>query len=606
MCGIIGYTGIRNAAEILIESLGKLEYRGYDSAGIAVFENGTVRTAKTMGRLSNLQKRIEETGIPKGFCGIGHTRWATHGEPSEINSHPHSYGKVILVHNGIIENYMQIKASLVAGGNHFISETDTETAVQLIDYYYDGNPMEAIIHAVGRIKGSYAFAIMFSDLPDQLFAVRKDSPLIVGIGNEENFITSDISAILNHTRRYYLIDEQEIAVITKESIKIFDFSCQDITAQKEIMTADWDVESAEKCGYPHFMLKEIMEQPKALASAINPRFVNGNKGILAEEIPDTSEIDRLIIVACGSAMHAGLLGKYAIEKLARIPVDVCIASEFRYANPILRKGDVVVIISQSGETADSLAALRLVKSQQIPVYAIVNVVGSSIAREADHVIYIYAGPEIAVATTKAFTAQVAVLYTLALRLADDRRTISEEYADVVAEALKKLPDDVNKVLGNMEKYQQLASVIQNKHDLFFIGRGQDYALCCEGSLKLKEISYMHSEAYAAGELKHGTISLITEGVPCIAVATEDALTEKTISNIKEVKARGAYVIYVTKQGRADALDFCDQIIELPETEEILMPVIGVVPLQMLAYYTAVYRGCDVDKPRNLAKSVTVE
>lgn len=608
MCGIVGYAGDRQAAGILVDGLEKLEYRGYDSAGIAVFENGHICVEKAKGRLSNLEEKLRRDGVPVGNVGIGHTRWATHGEPSDINSHPHTHGRVTLVHNGIIENYLSLKHSLEAMGNVFASETDTEVIAHLIDYYYSGDPMDAIVRAVGRLEGSYALGVLFSDIPDRLFAVRKDSPLIVGVGSDGNFIASDVPAILAHTRKYYLIDQQELAVVSGAGVRIFDFGGNDITSEKTLMTADWDVEAAEKGGYAHFMLKEIHEQPDTLKRAILPHFACGLEGILKEEIPDTSGIKRLVIVACGSAMNAGLLGKYAIEKLARVPVDVCIASEFRYADPILGEGDVVVVISQSGETADSLAALRLAKSRGVPVYAIVNVVGSSIAREADNTIYIWAGPEIAVATTKAFTSQVAVLYTLALRLAIDRKTISDERANSLAEAMKSLPDVVAKTLTDdrIALYQHLASLNRSKHDFFIIGRGQDYAAGCEGAMKIKEVSYLHCESYAAGELKHGTISLITEGVPCLAIATDRSLVEKTVSNIKEVKARGGQVVFLCTEGLAKGQDFYDYAIELPETDGLLMPIVAIVPVQTYAYYTAVYRGCDVDKPRNLAKSVTVE
>ena len=608
MCGIVGYAGDRQAAGILVDGLEKLEYRGYDSAGIAVFENGHICVEKAKGRLSNLEEKLRRDGVPVGNVGIGHTRWATHGEPSDINSHPHTHGRVTLVHNGIIENYLSLKHSLEAMGNVFTSETDTEVIAHLIDYYYSGDPMDAIVRAVGRLEGSYALGVLFSDIPDRLFAVRKDSPLIIGVGSDGNFIASDVPAILAHTRKYYLIDQQELAVVSGAGVRIFDFGGNDITSEKTLMTADWDVEAAEKGGYAHFMLKEIHEQPDTLKRAILPHFACGLEGILKEEIPDTSGIKRLVIVACGSAMNAGLLGKYAIEKLARVPVDVCIASEFRYADPILGEGDVVVVISQSGETADSLAALRLAKSCGVPVYAIVNVVGSSIAREADNTIYIWAGPEIAVATTKAFTSQVAVLYTLALRLAIDRKTISDERANSLAEAMKSLPDVVAKTLTDdrIALYQHLASLNRSKHDFFIIGRGQDYAAGCEGAMKIKEVSYLHCESYAAGELKHGTISLITEGVPCLAIATDRSLVEKTVSNIKEVKARGGQVVFLCTEGLAKGQDFYDYAIELPETDGLLMPIVAIVPVQTYAYYTAVYRGCDVDKPRNLAKSVTVE
>ena len=609
MCGIVGYTGRKQAAEILIEGLKKLEYRGYDSAGIAVFENGAIRVEKAKGRLANLEEKLDKSGIPVGNIGIGHTRWATHGAPSDINSHPHAHGHVTLVHNGIIENYLALRQKFEQMGNVFVSQTDTEVIAHLVDFYYSKchNASEAIISALGRVEGSYALGVLFDDIPDTLFAVRKDSPLIVGLGEDENFIASDVPAILAHTRDYYLIEQNELAVLKADGVKLYDFDGNDITAAKERMTADWDVEAAEKGGYPHFMLKEIYEQPGTLARAIMPHFVNGIDGILKEEIPETGDIKRFIIVACGSAMNAGLLGKSIIERLARVPVDVCIASEFRYVNPIMREGDVMIVISQSGETADSLAALRLAKKAGIPVYAIVNVVGSSIAREADHTIYIWAGPEIAVATTKAYTSQVAVLDLLALRLAIDRKTITRERATEIMEGMKRLPDLASAILTdeNMEHYKKLAALNINNHDFFIIGRGQDYALGCEGSMKIKEVSYMHCEAYAAGELKHGTISLITQDIPCLAIVTDRALAEKTISNIKEIKARGGHVVYLCAEGMAKG-DFFDEFIEIPQIDDVLMPLLAIIPVQAYAYYSAVCRGCDVDKPRNLAKSVTVE
>ncbi len=605
MCGIVGYIGNKQAADILVEGLSRLEYRGYDSAGIAVYGEDGLKIVKTMGRMDDLRKNLNEFGKPVGSVGIGHTRWATHGEPSDINSHPHKIGRVTLVHNGIIENYVTLKKALADAGRTFISSTDTEVAVQLIDSLYNGDPLAAITAALEQLHGSYAFGILFDDIPDTIYAVRKDSPLVVGLGEGENFIASDIPAVLKYTREYILIEEKEIAIIRRDGVKILDIKGNEI--QKDTFKASWDIEAAEKGGYPHFMLKEIHEQPKTLRATISPRLQNGPAGILKEEIDDTLKMERLLIVACGSAMHTGLLGKNAIEKLARVPVDVHIASEFRYSDPIMKQGDAMIIISQSGETADSIAALRLAKQHGIPVYAIVNVVGSTIAREADYVIYTWAGPEIAVATTKAYSAQAATLYMLALRMAVDRKTISDERANQLFNALNELPDKVAEILdNNMAHYEKLAAMNKDVHDLFYIGRGQDYALCCEGSLKLKEISYMHSEAYAAGELKHGTISLVTEGVPVVAIATDDSITEKTISNIKEVKARGAFVIYVCKKGAAAEGDFYDALIELPVTDEVLMPIVAIVPLQSYAYYTAVCKGCDVDKPRNLAKSVTVE
>lgn len=608
MCGIVGYNGSREASDVLMEGLGRLEYRGYDSAGIAVFDGVTVVTRKAKGRLRNLKEKLVKEGMPKGRLGIGHTRWATHGEPSDRNSHPHTHGRVTLVHNGILENYRSLKESMVTMGNVFLSETDTEVAAHLIDHYYQGDPVEAIVRAVGRIEGSYALGILFEDRPDCLYAVRKDSPLIVAIGRGESFIASDVPAILAYTREYYLLEREEVAILTPDGVRICDFDGKDITGEKELLHADWDVEAAEKGGYPHFMLKETHEQPQTLERVLLSHLAGGTAGILKEEIPSTEGIERLIIVGCGSATNAGLVGKTVIEGLARVPVDVVTASEFRYADPILREGDAVVVISQSGETADSLAALRLAKGKGIPVYAVVNVVGSSIAREADRIIYLMAGPEIAVATTKAYTSQVAVLYLLALRLACDRKTVDTVYAERLVAEMKRLPALVAGLLSEerIAQYQHLASYNTNKHDYFIIGRGQDYAVGCEGAMKIKEVSYLHCEAYAAGELKHGTISLITEGVPCLTIATDPLLWEKTVSNAKEVKARGGEILLLCTEGMAAGQDFCDFVIELPAVLPILMPLLAIVPIQAYAYYTAVCRGCDVDKPRNLAKSVTVE
>lgn len=604
MCGIVGYVGEQQCVPILVGGLKKLEYRGYDSAGVAVFTAKGIKVIKSKGRLSALEKRIAAQGMPEGVMGIGHTRWATHGEPSDVNSHPHKAEKAVVVHNGIIENYLEIRSSLEAKGIAFVSQTDTEAAAHLISFYYHGDPIAAIQSAIARIRGSYALGIMFTDRPDTLYAVRKDSPLIVGEGDGQNFIASDIPAILSHTRDYYLLDEQEIAVLTRDSIRFVDLYGE--TVVKEKITATWDVSAAEKAGYPHFMLKEIYEQPRALKDTLCPRLADGLTGILETELDGLPVPERIHLVGCGSAMHAAMLGRNAIEKYARIPVTVDIASEFRYRAPILAKGDLCVIISQSGETADTLAALRLAKRQGVPVAAIVNVVGSSIAREADYVMYTWAGPEIAVATTKAFSCQTAMLYLLALRLSLQRKTLTEKEAGNLAQALCDLPALVGAALQSDGDCKRLASLYQNSHDLFFIGRGQDYCLCCEGSLKLKEISYMHSEAYAAGELKHGTISLVTEGMPVIAVTTEAALYEKTVSNIKEVKARGASVVLLTSVPDAGSADFADHVIALPQAQELVLPLAGVVVLQLFAYYTAVLRGCDVDKPRNLAKSVTVE
>ncbi len=603
MCGIVGYIGDKNSTEILIDGLKKLEYRGYDSAGVAVFENDKVNLIKAKGRIKNLEDKIGEN-VPQGVCGIGHTRWATHGEPSDVNSHPHRSGKVTLVHNGIIENYSELREQMKSEGRVFLSETDTEVAAQLIDKYYDGDPMDAIYTAVSQIRGSYAFGILFDDYPDKLFAIRKDSPLIVGIGEGENFIASDIPAILSRTNKYYLLEENELAIITSGGIEIFGKDRAPIT--KDVFTATWDVSAAEKGGYDHFMLKEINEQPKVLSDTIMPRLKNGADKIFAEEMPDISKIKRLHVVACGSALHAGMVGKHVIERIAKVPVITEVASEFRYSNLLFEEGDAVVLISQSGETADTLAALRIAKSMGIPTIAIVNVVGSTIAREADIVLYTWAGPEIAVATTKAYTCQVAVMLMLALRFAHERKTVSAEELEKYADLLKQIPDMVAGELENSEIYKEMTESYKDCEDLFFIGRGYDCALCWEASIKLKEISYIHSEAYAAGELKHGTISLIEPGMPVIAIASGDKLFEKTISNVKEVKARGAKVILVCKKGAVVDSTIYDHLIEVPDVDEFIRPIAAIVPLQIFAYYTACARGCDVDKPRNLAKSVTVE
>lgn len=603
MCGIVGYIGDKNSTEILIDGLKKLEYRGYDSAGVAVFENNEIKIIKSKGRIKNLEDKIGDE-VPQGVCGIGHTRWATHGAPSDVNSHPHRSGKVTLVHNGIIENYSELREQMKAEGRVFVSETDTEVAAQLIDKYYDGDPITAIYDAISKIRGSYAFGVLFDDCPDKLFAVRKDSPLIVGIGEGENFIASDIPAILSRTNQYYLLEENELAIITSDSIEILNKDKAPI--QKDVFTATWDVSAAEKGGYDHFMLKEINEQPKVLNDTIMPRLKNGAKSVLADEMPDISKIKRLHVVACGSALHAGMVGKHMIEKIAKVPVLTEVASEFRYSNLLFEDGDAVVLISQSGETADTLAALRIAKSMGIPTIAIVNVVGSTIAREADIVLYTWAGPEIAVATTKAYTCQVSVMLMLALRFASERKTISDEELERLTGLLEEIPNVVAQELENAEDYKEICESYKNCEDLFFIGRGYDCALCWEASIKLKEISYIHSEAYAAGELKHGTISLIEPGMPVIAIATGDMLFEKTISNVKEVKARGAKVILVCKKGAVVDNTIYDHIIEVPDVDEFIRPIAAIVPLQIFAYYTACARGCDVDKPRNLAKSVTVE
>ena len=606
MCGIVGYIGQRDCAEVLVGGLEKLEYRGYDSAGIAVFENGVVRVVKTKGRLKDMEAKMRREGTPRGHCGIGHTRWATHGEPSDANSHPHGNGRVTIVHNGIIENYREIKAFLSEQGYTFDSETDSESVAKLLDFYYDGDPLAAIRQVLPMLRGSYALGILFRDFPERIYAVRKDSPLIAAAGDGESFIASDVPAILKYTRRYYLLEQDEIVQLDGDGIRVFDLYGREL--QKEQQTATWDVESAEKGGYPHFMLKEIHEQPAAVAATVNPRVKDGLPDLTEAGLTDEllAGVGGIWIVACGTAMHAGMVGKATVEAVARVPVTVEIASEFRYRDPILRPDDLVVIISQSGETADTLAALRLAKARGVRTLAVVNVVGSSIAREADSVLYTWAGPEIAVASTKAYSVQLAVMYLFALRLALARDAIDTAECARLTALLQGVPRHVERILSACEDCKFIASKLVNTDSLFFIGRGLDYALSMEGSLKLKEISYIHSEAYAAGELKHGTISLITENVPVFAVATQRALFEKTVSNIREVKARGAEVTLLCREDAAVSDDIADHVLRLPADDDLLMPLLAAVPLQLLAYYASVLRGCDVDKPRNLAKSVTVE
>lgn len=609
MCGIVGYVGHRDCSDVLVSALTKLEYRGYDSAGIAVFENGEIKTVKTKGKLKDLEDKLAAVGKPDGHIGIGHTRWATHGEPSDVNSHPHSGARVTIVHNGIIENYIELKEFLVSKGREFISDTDTEVVAQLLDYKYNGNPLETIDAVMAELKGSFALGIMFKDFPDRIFAVRRESPLIVGVAEGECFIASDVPAILQYTRDYYLLEHDEIATLSGEGVTFVDEHLDSI--EKELKTADWDMEAAEKGGYPHFMIKEINEQPLAIRTTIMPRIKDGlpcleECGITLEKL---REFNNITIVACGTAMHAGMVGKYVIEDLARVPVNVDIASEFRYRNPIVGKGDLVIIISQSGETADSLAAMRLAKQKGATTLAIVNAKGSSIAREADMLIYTLAGPEIAVASTKAYITQLSVVYLFAFELALAKETVSVAECKRLVSALMKMPDAVQYVIDNCEdKCKYIATKLVTAESLLYIGRGLDYALSMEGSLKLKEVSYIHSESYAAGELKHGTISLIDEDMPVISVATQTDVIPKTISNIVEVKSRGAKIILVCTDACARELKdgVADYVVEIPHSEELLMPITAVVPLQLLAYYTSINRGNDPDKPRNLAKSVTVE
>ena len=606
MCGIVGYVGKRNAQNVLLDGLEKLEYRGYDSAGVALALDGGIRVVKSKGRLAELRKKLELQALAESGCGIGHTRWATHGEPSDVNSHPHSTPRVSIVHNGIIENYGILKERLIAKGYTFESETDTEVLVKLIDSCYEGEPLQAIHEALSMVRGSYALAVLFRDFPDTVFAVKRESPLIVGWGEGENFVASDIPALLKYTRRYSVLEEGDLAVVTREGIRFYNEFVEPV--EREVLTADWDMEAAEKGGYPHFMLKEINEQPAAITATVSPRVENGLPDLRIPELSDEKlrGIGTIHLVACGTAMHAGMVGKSAIETLARVPAEVDIASEFRYRDPILNKNDLVIIISQSGETSDTLAALKLAKSRGVPVLAIVNVVGSSIARAADYVLYTYAGPEIAVASTKAYMVQMCVLYLFALRLAYARGAQTEAETRRLTAELLRASEVIKPRLADCEQIKYLASRFVNTQSCFFIGRGFDYSLSLEGSLKLKEISYVHSDAYAAGELKHGTISLITDGVPVIALATQKKVYEKTISNVKETKSRGAKVLLFTTKDAVVPDGVADYVVCLDDYDDLLMPLQLIVPLQLFAYYMAVLRGCDVDKPRNLAKSVTVE
>lgn len=608
MCGIVGYIGSKQAAPIILDGLSKLEYRGYDSAGIAVYDGSKIVTRKAIGRLKVLENLTKGGETMPGQAGIGHTRWATHGAPSDRNAHPHTNagGTIAVVHNGIIENYIPLKKMLTEKGYQFASETDTEVLAHLMDYYYKGNPLEAVTKVLHRVEGSYALGILFADYPDEIYAARKDSPLIVGQNADGCFIASDVPAILKYTRNVYYMDNQEVVILQKGGLQFFSVDEEEVF--KEPVTIDWDADAAEKAGYEHFMLKEMYEQPKTITDTISPRIINND--IVIEELKMSDEelrgVKKIHIVACGSAYHTGVTGKYVLEGLARIPVEVDVASEFRYRDPILEEGSMVIVISQSGETADTLAALRESKERGFKVLAIVNVVGSSIAREADACLYTWAGPEIAVATTKAYSAQLAALYMLAMKLAKVKGTVDERRFNRLLMDLKRLPDQIERLLGQKEKIQHFANRYLGARDIFFIGRGIDYAISLEGSLKLKEISYIHSEAYAAGELKHGTISLIEDGTLVVAVSTQPALFQKTISNIVEVKARGAFVMAVTSEDNKAIEKASDYVVYLPETDPYFTNSLAIIPLQLFAYYVAVGRGCDVDKPRNLAKSVTVE
>lgn len=612
MCGIVGFVGEQPAAPILLSGLEKLEYRGYDSAGIAVRneKTGKISVVKAKGRLKILCEKTDGGKAVRGTCGIGHTRWATHGEPSENNAHPHCTEdqSVVLVHNGIIENYQELKEKLQKSGYTFYSQTDTEIAVKLVDYYYKktGTPLEALTRAMLRIRGSYAFGVMFHDYPGKLFAARKDSPLIIGKNKEGALIASDVPAILDQTRQVYYIGNMEIAELSEEEIHFYNIDREEI--QKEMVEIKWDAESAEKGGYEHFMLKEIHEQPKAVQDTVGAYVKDGK--IDFSEVGLTTEIlgglERIYIVACGSAYHVGMVAKYVMEDLADIPVEVDLASEFRYRNPRLAKNSLVIVVSQSGETADSLAALRLAKEKEIPVLGIVNVVGSSIARESDYILYTYAGPEISVATTKAYSTQLIAVYLLSVHAAFVKGLISEDrYRELINE-LGRLPEKIQRTLDDKERIQWFASKYASAKDIFFIGRGIDYAISLEGSLKMKEISYIHSEAYAAGELKHGTISLVEDGTLVVGVLTQQALYEKTLSNMVETKSRGAYLMGLTLYGNYNIEDNADFSVYVPKTEQYFTTSLAIVPLQLMGYYVSVAKGLDVDKPRNLAKSVTVE
>lgn len=615
MCGITGYIGKKQAAPILLRGLEKLEYRGYDSAGIAVRENSApdakINIVKAKGRLKALLEKTDCGRAVPGLCGIGHTRWATHGEPSELNAHPHCTDdlSVVLVHNGIIENYQEIREKLTKSGYRFYSQTDTEAAVKLIDSYYkqSGEPLTAISQAMLRIRGSYAFAMMFRDFPDSLFVARKDSPLIIGQNGDGCYIASDVPAILDSTRTVYYIGNLEMAQLTAGAVHFYNIDREEI--EKEPVQIQWDAESAEKGGYAHFMLKEIHEQPQAVRDTIQS-YLNeqGEIDLSAASLDDDflKQLERIYFVACGSAYHVGAAAKYVIEAMTDLPVEIDLASEFRYRDPKLVKNSLVVVVSQSGETADSLAALRLAKEKGVPVLGIVNVVGSSIARESDYLLYTYAGPEISVATTKAYSAQLAAVYLLSTKLAQVRGCIDEQRCRALIGELQALPEKIQRVLEDKERIQWFASKYANAHDIFFIGRGLDYAISLEGSLKMKEISYIHSEAYAAGELKHGTISLVEDGTLVIGVATQQALFEKTVSNLVEVKSRGAYLMGLTSFGSYAIEDTVDFAVYVPKTEPCFAASLAVVPLQLMGYYVSVAKGLDVDKPRNLAKSVTVE
>ena len=609
MCGIVGYVGKRQATPFLIEGLTKLEYRGYDSSGIAVLNEGKIRVEKCVGRLAEL-KRIIEGNEPAGHIGIGHTRWATHGRPSDSNAHPHTdcAGNFAVVHNGIIENYMSLKEELIEKGHSFKSETDTEVVAHLLEEVYNGDFEASVREVLSRIEGSYALVFMSREHPDRLICTKQDNPLVIGLGEGENFIASDIPAIIARTRRTYIVNDGEMAVVKADGVHITNRRGEVVT--KKVFEVNWNAEAAEKGGYEHFMLKEIHEQPKAVRDTMSPRITKDGKHVVMDELRWDREFldsfNKVYIVACGTAYHAGLVGKYYIEKLARIPVEVDVASEFRYRSPIIDKNTLMIVVSQSGETSDTLAALKEAKRLGAKSLAVTNVVGSSIAREAAQVLYTWAGPEIAVASTKAYTTQLILMFMLAVYMADLKGTLAKERSEALIEGLTEIPAQISETLSDVEPIKTFAKQYGFNENVFFIGRGLDYHVALEGSLKLKEISYIHAEAYAAGELKHGTLALIVEGVPVIALATQKSVYEKTLSNIKEVKARDAVVIGIAAEGDTELEKYVDHVIHVPETDELLIPLLTVVPLQLLAYFAAITRGCDVDKPRNLAKSVTVE
>lgn len=608
MCGIVGYLGKEQASNVLISGLSKLEYRGYDSAGVAIIENGEIKVDKHKGRLKNLEENLDKSPI-LGNIGIGHTRWATHGEPSDRNSHPHSNGdqSISVVHNGIIENYLELREWLTTKGYSFRSETDTEVIPNLVDYYYEGDLLDAVIKATKKLEGAYAIGVISKNEPNKLIAVRKDSPLIVGLGTEEYFIASDIPAVLNYTRDIYLLEDNEFVVMTNEGIEVLTEDKKNIS--KEVYKVTWDAEAAEKSGYEDFMLKEINEQPKAIRDTMAGRIALGKK-VNLDKIELTKEqlenIDRIYIIACGTAYHAGLIGKHAIEKLCRIPVEVDVASEFRYRNPVITDRTLIMVVSQSGETADTLAVLRDGKKKGARVLAVTNVVGSSISREADDVLYTLAGPEIAVASTKAYVTQLIAMYIIALYFAELKGSLASSEVEKIKEEMLKLPEKVEEVFKSEEKIKEFAKEVAKEKDMYFLGRGLDYAVALEGSLKLKEISYIHSDAYAAGELKHGPIALIEKGIKVVALMTQESLLDKMVSNVQEVVTRGGSILGVGTKNEGLHESMMESMIYIPETMEILTPVLSVIPLQLLSYHVAKTKGCDVDKPRNLAKSVTVE